>query len=303
MGKSLSTDLEEFLKVANEKYDDQALENSDTDTNSFDPKSKVSKLPPQSENSDSDAPEIPTEDFIEVSLEDQSYVIDGLESKVAELKIKLERESVTNKRIMIENEKLDSVLNELQQERELRKLAEEENDTLNHENEQKDVKIQNFKRQIEELREDLATFEEEREFSENKNRNEIENLRSKIEGLKEKETQSTDENEKLMLKVYDLESKTQNFEQEIQNQELIRSDLESRLREKNEELDDLKLKDNDFDAKTQNLEDENENYKAKIEGLEDELSNLQIQFANLQTGQNSEVENFAKRNGVLTADV
>ena len=65
LSKSLSTDLEEFLKVANEKYDDQTLENSDTDTHSFDPKSKVSKLPPQSENSDSDAPEIPTEDFIE----------------------------------------------------------------------------------------------------------------------------------------------------------------------------------------------------------------------------------------------
>ena len=57
--------MEEFLKVANEKYDDQTLENSDTDTHSFDPKSKVSKLPPKSENSDSDAPEIPTEDFIE----------------------------------------------------------------------------------------------------------------------------------------------------------------------------------------------------------------------------------------------
>ena len=57
--------MEEFLKVTNEKYDDQTLENSDTETYNFDPKSKVSKLPPQSENSDADAPEIPTEDFIE----------------------------------------------------------------------------------------------------------------------------------------------------------------------------------------------------------------------------------------------
>ena len=51
--------------MTNEEYADQTLENSDTETYNFDPKSKVSKLPLKSENSDSDAPEIPTEDFIE----------------------------------------------------------------------------------------------------------------------------------------------------------------------------------------------------------------------------------------------
>ena len=50
--------MEEFLKVTNEKYDDQTLENSDTETYNFEPKSKVKKLPPQSIDSDSDAPEI-----------------------------------------------------------------------------------------------------------------------------------------------------------------------------------------------------------------------------------------------------